>query len=169
MGGPQVIPAFNEAIVGMKVGGIRRLIVEPELGYPDGDFRKAGPQPGTFAVGAPRGLATLLCPSQKSVPAKYVPPPVKSVTSPRHTRGWATLLAWKTLLAWDTLLAGTESHLWLALVTLLAGAGSQFFGWRWVTLLAGAGSHFGGRWVTILAGGGQACWSAWLASCWQCG
>ena len=46
---PTVIPAFNEAIQGMREGGIRRIIVPVELGYPDNDFNKAGPAPTTFS------------------------------------------------------------------------------------------------------------------------
>jgi len=45
----QVIPAFEEAILGMKPGGIRRLIVPTDIGYPDNDWRKKGPKPSTFA------------------------------------------------------------------------------------------------------------------------
>jgi hypothetical protein len=40
-----------------QVGGIRRVIVPVELGYPEGDFRKAGPRPTTFAVGGKGGGA----------------------------------------------------------------------------------------------------------------
>ena len=36
----QVIPAIEEGILGMKEGGVRRLIVPPELGYPNNDFRQ---------------------------------------------------------------------------------------------------------------------------------
>ncbi len=48
----QVIPAFEEAMVGMRVGGVRRLIVPQELGYPGQppDFTKQGPTPGNFSV-----------------------------------------------------------------------------------------------------------------------
>eukprot|EP00850_Spirogloea_muscicola_P023816 SM000391S15181 [mRNA] locus=s391:16643:18587:+ [translate_table: standard] len=49
VGGHQVIPAFEEAITTMRVGGIRRLIVPPDIGYPDNDFSKAGPRPMTFS------------------------------------------------------------------------------------------------------------------------
>lgn len=51
----QVIPAFEEAMVGMKVGGVRRLIVPQELGYPGQppDFTKQGPTPGNFSVSPP--------------------------------------------------------------------------------------------------------------------
>nr|XP_010929699.1 peptidyl-prolyl cis-trans isomerase FKBP19, chloroplastic [Elaeis guineensis] len=49
LGSGQVIPAFEEAIVGMALGGIRRIIVPPELGYPDNDFNKLGPRPTTFS------------------------------------------------------------------------------------------------------------------------
>lgn len=33
----------------MKEGGIRRIIVPVELGYPDNDFNKQGPAPTTFS------------------------------------------------------------------------------------------------------------------------
>ncbi|WOL11634.1 peptidyl-prolyl cis-trans isomerase FKBP19, chloroplastic [Canna indica] len=49
VGSRQVIPAFEEAIVGMAPGGVRRIIVPPELGYPDNDFNKLGPKPTTFS------------------------------------------------------------------------------------------------------------------------
>ncbi|PKU63164.1 Peptidyl-prolyl cis-trans isomerase FKBP19, chloroplastic [Dendrobium catenatum] len=49
VGSQQVIPAFEEAITGMSLGGIRRIIVPPELGYPDNDFNKLGPRPTTFS------------------------------------------------------------------------------------------------------------------------
>eukprot|EP00245_Coleochaete_scutata_P007927 TRINITY_DN23751_c0_g1_i1.p1 TRINITY_DN23751_c0_g1~~TRINITY_DN23751_c0_g1_i1.p1 ORF type:complete len:315 (+),score=64.35 TRINITY_DN23751_c0_g1_i1:2-946(+) len=49
LGIDKVIPAFEEAIQGMQVGGVRRIIVPPELGYPDNDYRKAGPSPLTFS------------------------------------------------------------------------------------------------------------------------
>lgn len=49
IGSQEVIPAFEEAILGMSVGGIRRIIVPPELGYPDNDFNKKGPRPTTFS------------------------------------------------------------------------------------------------------------------------
>lgn len=44
-----VIPAFDEAVAGMKVGGIRRIIVPEELGYPGNDLNKLGPKPTTFS------------------------------------------------------------------------------------------------------------------------
>ncbi|CAL50076.1 Peptidyl-prolyl cis-trans isomerase,FKBP-type,domain [Ostreococcus tauri] len=48
-----VIGAFREAIVGMKVGGIRRIIVPANnsaLGYPEGrNWRKKKPQPNNFS------------------------------------------------------------------------------------------------------------------------
>lgn len=49
LGSGQVIPGFDEAVAGMKVGGIRRIVVPVELGYPDGNFKKVGPKPSTFA------------------------------------------------------------------------------------------------------------------------
>ena len=45
----QVIPAFEEAIQTMKVGGIRRLIVPTEIGYPENNWKKKDPKPSTFA------------------------------------------------------------------------------------------------------------------------
>ncbi|KAK9824169.1 hypothetical protein WJX72_008232 [[Myrmecia] bisecta] len=49
LGDHSVIPAFEEAVASMKVGGIRRIIVPVELGYPDNDYHRAGPEPTTFS------------------------------------------------------------------------------------------------------------------------
>ncbi|XP_015895932.2 peptidyl-prolyl cis-trans isomerase FKBP19, chloroplastic [Ziziphus jujuba] len=49
IGSQEVIPAFEEAVLGMALGGIRRIIVPPELGYPDNDYNKMGPRPTTFS------------------------------------------------------------------------------------------------------------------------
>ncbi|XP_028801228.1 peptidyl-prolyl cis-trans isomerase FKBP19, chloroplastic [Neltuma alba] len=49
IGSQEVISAFEEAVSGMALGGIRRIIVPPELGYPDNDFNKRGPRPMTFS------------------------------------------------------------------------------------------------------------------------
>ncbi|CAN1308698.1 Peptidyl-prolyl cis-trans isomerase FKBP19, chloroplastic [Linum perenne] len=49
LGSGQVIPAFEEAVAGMAMGGIRRIVVPPELGYPDNDYNKSGPRPTTFS------------------------------------------------------------------------------------------------------------------------
>eukprot|EP00899_Mesostigma_viride_P023883 jgi/Mesvir1/467/Mv11342-RA.1 len=50
LGGNDIIPAFNEVLKGMKPGGIRRLIVTPDLGYPGDSFDKGvGPVPSTFS------------------------------------------------------------------------------------------------------------------------
>lgn len=49
LGEHQVIPAFEEAVASMKVGGIRRIVVPVELGYPDDSYNKQGPKPSTFA------------------------------------------------------------------------------------------------------------------------
>ncbi|PRQ39763.1 putative peptidylprolyl isomerase [Rosa chinensis] len=49
VGSQEVIPAFEEAITGMSLGGVRRIIVPPELGYPDNDYNKSGPRPTTFS------------------------------------------------------------------------------------------------------------------------
>lgn len=50
LGKGQVIPAFEEAVLTMKEGGIRRIVVPVELGYPDFDMNKLGPTPTTFSV-----------------------------------------------------------------------------------------------------------------------
>ncbi|EAZ02679.1 hypothetical protein OsI_24792 [Oryza sativa Indica Group] len=49
IGSGQVIPAFEEAISDMAPGGVRRIIVPPDLGYPDNDYNKLGPKPTTFS------------------------------------------------------------------------------------------------------------------------
>ncbi|KAF5746368.1 peptidyl-prolyl cis-trans isomerase FKBP19 chloroplastic [Tripterygium wilfordii] len=49
LGSQEVIPAFEEAVSGMALGGIRRIIVPPELGYPGNDFNKSAPKPTTFS------------------------------------------------------------------------------------------------------------------------
>ncbi|XP_020218962.1 peptidyl-prolyl cis-trans isomerase FKBP19, chloroplastic isoform X2 [Cajanus cajan] len=49
VGSNEVIPAFEEAISGMALGGVRRIIVPPELGYPENDYNKSGPRPTTFS------------------------------------------------------------------------------------------------------------------------
>ncbi|XP_024020931.1 peptidyl-prolyl cis-trans isomerase FKBP19, chloroplastic isoform X2 [Morus notabilis] len=49
VGSQEVIPAFEEAVSSMALGGIRRIIVPPELGYPENDFNKSGPRPTTFS------------------------------------------------------------------------------------------------------------------------
>ena len=53
LGEKKVIPAFEEAVASMKPGGIRRIIVPSDLGYPDNDYGKAGPKPTTFSVRFP--------------------------------------------------------------------------------------------------------------------
>ncbi|XP_044489119.1 peptidyl-prolyl cis-trans isomerase FKBP19, chloroplastic isoform X1 [Mangifera indica] len=49
IGSQEVIPAFEEAVRGMALGGVRRIIVPPELGYPENDYNKSGPRPTTFS------------------------------------------------------------------------------------------------------------------------
>ncbi|CAA7031513.1 unnamed protein product [Microthlaspi erraticum] len=49
LGSNEVIPAFEEAVSGMAIGGIRRIIVPPELGYPENDYNKSAPRPMTFS------------------------------------------------------------------------------------------------------------------------
>ena len=40
---------FARPSLALQVGGIRRIIVPVELGYPDNDFNKLGPKPSTFS------------------------------------------------------------------------------------------------------------------------
>ena len=47
MGSNQVIPGFEFGIVGMKVGGVRRMIIPPALAY---GARGSGPVPGGAIV-----------------------------------------------------------------------------------------------------------------------
>ncbi|KAK9076236.1 hypothetical protein SSX86_004569 [Deinandra increscens subsp. villosa] len=49
LGSHEVIPAFEEAIASMSLGGVRRIIVPPDLGYPENDYNKSGPKPTTFS------------------------------------------------------------------------------------------------------------------------
>mmetsp|Transcript_7756 Transcript_7756/g.23473 ORF Transcript_7756/g.23473 Transcript_7756/m.23473 type:complete len:248 (+) Transcript_7756:63-806(+) len=46
-----VIPALEEAVATMKQGGIRQVVIPPELGYPDSDPKhdRVGPKPKTFS------------------------------------------------------------------------------------------------------------------------
>lgn len=48
---PQLCAAQLLSPCRKQVGGIRRIIVPVELGYPDNDFNKAGPKPSTFSGG----------------------------------------------------------------------------------------------------------------------
>lgn len=51
VGDQRVIPGFNQALMGMKVGGVRRVIVPASQGYPDqrAGFKGYLPAPGTFS------------------------------------------------------------------------------------------------------------------------
>lgn len=55
-----MIEGFEEAISSMKVGGIRRVVVQPELGYPLPDWKKKGPKPSTFAGERALGESTYM-------------------------------------------------------------------------------------------------------------
>ena len=49
---PKIIGAFREVVVGMKVGGIRRIIVPggSPMGYPEGrKWTQSGPTPSNFS------------------------------------------------------------------------------------------------------------------------
>ena len=45
-----MIPAVEEALASMREGGIRRIVVPVELGYPNNDMNAQGPTPSTFSV-----------------------------------------------------------------------------------------------------------------------
>ena len=49
MGDGSVIPGVDEAARGMQAGGIRRVVVPAELGYPKDGFATVGPKPSTFS------------------------------------------------------------------------------------------------------------------------
>jgi len=51
LGDKKVIPALERAVSDMRVGGVRQIIVPPELGYPPSDpgHDKIGPKPSTFS------------------------------------------------------------------------------------------------------------------------
>ena len=53
LGRGEVIPAVEEAVASMKEGGIRRIVVPVELGYPNNDMNAQGPTPTTFSVSLP--------------------------------------------------------------------------------------------------------------------
>lgn len=49
-GAGQVVPGFEQGVVGMRVEGVRRLIVPPELAY--GDSVRSDPQTGEVVIPA---------------------------------------------------------------------------------------------------------------------
>ncbi|CEL98502.1 unnamed protein product [Vitrella brassicaformis CCMP3155] len=52
VGSGSVIPAIDEAVQSMKPGGIRQIVVPPEIGYPmekDPNHEMVGPKPSTFS------------------------------------------------------------------------------------------------------------------------
>jgi hypothetical protein len=49
VGDASVIPGIDEAVRSMRPGGIRRIIVPEEIGYPRSGFSKVGPKPSTFS------------------------------------------------------------------------------------------------------------------------
>lgn len=50
LGVDKIVPGVQEAMIGMKPGGVRRIIIPDYLGYPDNDFKTYAPKPTTFAV-----------------------------------------------------------------------------------------------------------------------
>lgn len=49
VGDKTVVPGIDEAVRGMAPGGIRRIIVPEEIGYPKDGFKSVGPKPSTFS------------------------------------------------------------------------------------------------------------------------
>ena len=51
LGDGTMIPALNEGLAGMAEGGVRQLVVQPQIGYPANDpgHDKVGPKPTTFS------------------------------------------------------------------------------------------------------------------------
>ena len=47
----QLHPPLEEGLLGMRIGGVRQIIVPPELGYPASDpsHTQVGPKPLTFS------------------------------------------------------------------------------------------------------------------------
>ncbi len=52
------------AAPGVQVGGIRRIIVPVELGYPNNDMNALGPRPLTFSV----RVVSAVCPNSACAP-----------------------------------------------------------------------------------------------------
>ena len=51
IGSGAVIPALEEGVLGMSKGGVRQIVVKPQLGYPadDPNHERVGPRPSTFS------------------------------------------------------------------------------------------------------------------------
>lgn len=48
IGGSEAIPGFDEGVRGMRVGGLRKLVIPPELGY--GNVSRAGVPAGSILI-----------------------------------------------------------------------------------------------------------------------
>jgi FKBP-type peptidyl-prolyl cis-trans isomerase len=55
LGSGKVIPALEEMLLGMAEGGVRQIVVPPQIGYPDDDpsHERVGPKPTTFSGQVP--------------------------------------------------------------------------------------------------------------------
>jgi FKBP-type peptidyl-prolyl cis-trans isomerase len=70
VGDGTAIAGLNEAVQGMKVGGVRRILIPPSLAYVDGlDDGKPGPLPTGFG---PRQQMRRVQTVRKDVPGEYV-------------------------------------------------------------------------------------------------
>lgn len=51
VGTGKMIPAIEQGVLGMAEGGVRQLVVPPQLGYPEDDptHERVGPKPSTFS------------------------------------------------------------------------------------------------------------------------
>ena len=70
VGDGNAIKGVDEGVQGMKVGGVRRLLIPPSLAYVDGlDDGKPGPMPAGFG---PRQQMRRVQSARKDVPGEYI-------------------------------------------------------------------------------------------------